>query len=168
MGALMAMPAWRTRATKIERALLVVVLAMFVPGFGHTETTVVDAAKSGRQAAPTHEPRTGQHAKPAPQSDKRAPGKSGRFDARLPMPIATNPSPRAGSRRSHAVTTTRNPHAAPVPQFTSNPVKATNTSGVSGNTVARRATVPAAIGGPAKYDAKHGAVIGGTVTGRKR
>jgi hypothetical protein len=153
---------------KIERALLVVVVATFVPGFGHTETAVVDAAKSGRQAAPTHEPRAEAHVNPAPQSGKRAPGKSGRFDARLPMPIATNASPRAGTRRSHAVTTTRNPHAAAIPQFTSNPVSATNVSGVSGNTVARRATVPAVVGGPAMYDAKHGAVIGGTVTGRKR
>jgi hypothetical protein len=87
VAALMAMPAWRTRATRIERALFVV-LCMLVPGIDHAETAVS--------------------------------------------------------------------------------LRANNASGVSGNIVGRRAAVPAAIGGPAKYDAKHGAVIGGTVARRKR
>jgi hypothetical protein len=42
------------------------------------------------------------------------------------------------------------------------------TSGASGNAAGRRPSSTAVIGGPARYDAKHGAVIGGTVTGRKR
>jgi hypothetical protein len=40
--------------------------------------------------------------------------------------------------------------------------------GVSGPIAGRRALGSAAIGGPAKYDAKHGAVVGGPSVGRKR
>jgi hypothetical protein len=206
MGAPMPMPAWRTRTGKIECVLLVAVLGMFVPGFGHAETTGADAVKSGRQAEPAHAARAKPHAKPAPPSGQAAPRKTGRVDARPPTPIGVaHASPRAGTRRGPAVTTTpttrpvmtnagpatrpvmtnagpavsttaaamQNLRAVTVPNVTTNSRGAANVggasgNGASGNTTGRRPSGAAVIGGPARYDAKHGAVIGGTVTGRKR
>ena len=115
MRAPMTMATRRTRTMKV--ALLIVVMVMFAPSFGRAETSVVHAAKSGRQAA--------------------------------------------------------NVHAVAVPHVTTDSVRATDVRFASGNgaarsTVGRRAPASAAIGGAAKYDAKHGGVIGGAVMGRKR
>jgi hypothetical protein len=165
MRASMAMLAGRTRmrTTKIECALLVAVLAMFVPGFAHAETSGADAAKSGGQAAPPHAVHAKSNARPAPPSGKGAPRKTGL------SPTVTSTTA-ASMQNRHAVT--------PAPHITTNPHAATGISrasgtapsgtGASGNTAGRRASGVSVIGGPARYDAKHGAVIGGTVTGRKR
>jgi hypothetical protein len=191
MLASMAMPAGRTRmrTAKLECALLVAVLGMFIPGFAHAETSAADAVKSGQQAAPPRAAPAKPHAQPAPPSGKGAPRKTGSVDARPKTRIsAANASPRAGTRLSRAVTTTPSTRAvmtkAGPAAMTARPTQnlravtvrhaatssrgATNVSGTSGNTLGRRAPSTAVIGGPAKYDAKHGAVISGTVTGRKR
>jgi hypothetical protein len=155
MRASMAMLAGRTRmrTTKIECALLVAVLAMFVPGFAHAETSGADAAKSGGQAAAAHAVHAKSNARPAPPSGKGAPRKTGL------SPTVTSTTA-ASMQNRHAVT--------PAPHITTNPHAATGISRASGNTAGRRASGVSVIGGPARYDAKHGAVIGGTVTGRKR
>jgi hypothetical protein len=149
MRASMAMLAGRTRmrTTKIECALLVAVLAMFVPDFAHAETSGAGAAKSGGQAAPPH----AVHAKPPP-SGKGAPRKTG-----LSPPVTSTTG--ASMQNRLAVTV--------APPITTNPHAATGISRASGNTAGRRASGTSVIGGPARYDAKRGAVIGGTVTGRK-
>jgi hypothetical protein len=130
------------RKTRIECALLAAVLGMSVPGFAGAETTGAVAANSG-QAAPPHAARARPQAKPVPPSAKGGPRKTG-----LRPAVATTPRPRP-------VTSNAGPAAS-------------TTAARMQNTTGRRTSVPAAIGGPARYDAKQGAVIGGTVTGRKR
>ena len=147
----------RMRMTKIECALLAAVLGMFASGFAHAETAAAGAAKSGRQAAPPPAGHADPHAKPAPPTPSTRPV----------------PSPPAGMTQAGPAPTTvtpmQNPHAVAVPRVTATTsAAATGPSGASGNTVGRRASGTAIIGGPARYDAKHGAVVGGTVTGRKR
>jgi hypothetical protein len=78
-----------------------------------------------------------------------------------------------GGRQAAAAHAARaKPHAKPAPP-SPNSRGAANVGGASGigasgNTVGRRASGAAVIGGPARYDAKRSAVIGGTVTARKR
>lgn len=198
---------------KIERALLMVVVGLCAPVFGHAEKTVVDTAKSERQAAPPkptragpqatppHAPRAGPQATPprAPQagpqataalpSDKGAPRSTDRVDARRPESGTTSRSPRIGANPSRAAATTgitpsvtavagssastaaaptQNGPAVARGHFIPNVPKTANVSDAPGTIGGRRAADRAVIGGAAKYDAKHGAVIGGTVTGRKR
>lgn len=186
---------------KIERALLMVVVGMCAPVFGHAEKTVVDTAKSERQAAPPkptrarpqttppRAPRTGPQAAAAPPSDKGAPRSTDRVDARWPESGTTSRSPSigaspsraaattgitpsvtavAGSSASTAVAPTQNGPAVARGHFIPNVPKTANVSDAPATIGGRRAADRAVIGGAAKYDAKHGAVIGGTVTGRKR
>jgi hypothetical protein len=132
------------RKARIEGALLAAVLGMFVPGFARAEPAGADAAKSGLSTAVTTTPRG------RPVMSKAGPAASTTF---APM---------------------QNRQAIPVvPRVTTNSRVVANISrapsnGASGNTAGRRATGIAVIGGPARYDAKHGAVVGGTVSGRKR
>jgi hypothetical protein len=175
MGAPMAMTAWsaRMRKTRIEWALLAAVLGMFVPGFAGAETTGAVAANSG-QAAPPPAARARPQAKPVPPSAKGGPRKAGLRPAVTttprPRPVTSNADPAASTtaarmQNTHAVTAV--PHVATNARAAAN-VSRTPGSGAPGNTAGRRTSGPATIGGPARYDAKHGAVIGGTVTGRKR
>jgi hypothetical protein len=146
MDAPMTMPSGRTRLrAKSDRALLVV-LCILVPSFGHAEQSV-DTAKSERRAAPPQAGRAG------PQATPRQAAQAG--------PQAT-PPPAARAAP------TQNGPAAAIPHFIPNAPKAPNVSGAPGTVVGRGAVNRGVIGGAAKYDAKHGAVIGGAVTGRKR
>lgn len=57
--------------------------------------------------------------------------------------------------------------AMTVPHFTPNASSPNAVSGVSGNAVGRHTTGSAAIGGPATYDARKGALINGTTVRRR-
>jgi hypothetical protein len=126
---------------RFDRTLPSVVLAICAAGAGHAAPAVVDAPKSGPPAA-----RIG----------------------------AINAPTRAAVRPNRAVTTKRSARSATSSAGTAASVAVAPTQShhvvalSHGNIVGRQVSVPAAIGGPAKYDAKHGAVIGGTVMGRKR
>src|ERR1700726_431789 len=102
MGARMAMTAGRRRrqTAKIDCALLVAVLGMFVAGFVHAEATGADAAKSG-QAAPPHAAPAKPRAKPAPPSGKGTPRKAGLSTAVTTAPrsrpVMSNAGPAASA-----------------------------------------------------------------------
>jgi hypothetical protein len=138
-----------------------------------------------RQMVRSHAPRAAPHTKPLPEREGRALRNAGRFGAR-PAALAgvAKPPPSVGadlghgfttassgrsatSGAGHAVSTTavpmQNPRAAAAVHFTPDFLRAAHVGAVSGNIEGRRARGVTMIGGPARYDAKHGAVIGGPV-----
>lgn len=139
----------------------------------------------GQHAAPK---RTPVKARPQPRNDAAAPSSArgsrrGRAATAAPTAVATAPSnavsvapvsvagtaaPAASAAAPAAAGGTQNPHAAVTRHFTPNAPGALNLTGVTGNTAARRASVPEVVGGPAKYDAKKGAIVSGTVARQKR
>jgi hypothetical protein len=160
MGTLLAMLIRRTQAAKINGRLLVVILAVFEAGVGQAATAVAVAvavaAKSGPSAV-----LIGAVKKPAPAPALPSGAVATRRNAR-------SSASSAGIAASTAVARTQSRHVTTLSLVTSNSLRAGQLSRVSGNIVGHQVAVASAIGGPAKYDAKLGAVIGGTVMGRKR
>ena len=91
-----------------------------------------------------------------------------RSSAAAAAPTAGIAAPRVGAPPPVAAAGgTQTPQAAVTPHFMPSSPRASNLTGAAGNTAARRASVPEVVGGPAKYDAKKGAVISGTVARQK-
>lgn len=170
-------------AMNIELTWLVAfVLCVLAPSFGDAESTMSDAAESHRQAAPRQETRANPHGKPAPRSSQQGSSKTHNAAGRSGRAVTTAPNTRSAASNTRAATHTTalnsaalmqtHPatpaYVAAAPHFTSNGLKPNTAAAVPSTGVGRRALGAGIIGGPAKYDARHGAIMGGTVTGRKR
>lgn len=118
------------------RVPLVFLLGALAAGAGHA------AALHATPAGPKAKPVSVVGVKPAPRRPvKQAPS------------VAIRAAADSAVRRSQAVSMLPNHPAAPAPHVAVHTATA----------VSRRASIPSGIGGPARYDAKHGAVIGGAV-----
>jgi hypothetical protein len=91
------------------------------------------------------------------------PAGAARSSAVTAAPMAGTAAPGAAAAAPVAPGGTQNQHAALTNHFIPNATRAFNVTGVTGNTQGRQASLPGVVGGPAKYDAKKGAAIGGTV-----
>jgi hypothetical protein len=167
---------------KIGPSLLVVLaLGALTPCVDWAAAIVASGPKSGQQA-------TAHRTLPAGRREQQSPQKSKLVTAHPPGQFAASKSslnvrnslgraiaamPKADSEKGNAFAPAHGavselPFAATARHFTPsyNP-RGNNSAGVSASAGGRHSSMPVAIGGPAKYDARNGAVIDGTAMRRK-
>ncbi len=159
---------WSHRPVARRRFLLgAIVCFTFASGAGMAAPQTGDSATSGQHGARHEQSGTGQGGKRAPQVHT---------GASAPPPIhpdAASLSRTPAERQGRAVTAAANSAgpAAGVPAVSTSHgtriiVKAPAVAGVSG-TIGHHTTATPAVGGPAQYDARKGAVMNGTEIRRK-
>ena len=127
----------------------------------------VDSATSGQHGSQQGQSSTGQGGKRAPQVHT---------GASAPPPVhpgaaslSRMPAERQGAVTSAASSAgpTAGAHAVSMSHGTTTIVKTPAVAGVSGSTIGHHTRATPAVGGPAQYDARKGAVINGTEIRRK-
>jgi hypothetical protein len=176
---------------KIKRCLVVfVVLGALGPGVDWAQAIVASGSRSAQQSR-------AHRTVPAARREQQTPTKRKSGTARLQVPLpALKPSHQVGNTRGSAVTATPNADSAaahslaPAPLAISKPPfgagatpskqamttphfnpryspTGNHSAGLSGGAGRGRPSAPVVVGGPARYDARNGAVIDGTAMRRK-
>lgn len=147
----------------IEHFVLgIIVLGALAPDVGWGEPTVINSANSGQQGAERGQTAPRQHsgvtAHPPARSNALTPSRPSRYRPRRAVTAAPSVGTAVPTRALPKLTQ----RATTAAHFTPNSPRPNTVAGVSGNAVGRHASVSAAVGGPATYDAKKAAVISGT------